>query len=261
MNKTNSILPLITKWEEFTEINNEVNLESFAVWILNQKSISKFDIKANVHNTQYLPKGLYDKHLHDIMNLGINNVNNDDNISNIENNNQDEVTEHHFMDLNGNFIFNQDYPKIPDSKGFTIFLISRLFKSIKFYFKDILAKHNLSNLDDFTILATVLWKGQSTKKELCIYNMIDISTGMEIIRRLAKIGYLNEIQNSEDKREKLISITNLGISTLFSIFEESNNIPDVMSDLDNETRINLIHTLEKLNHFHTQIYKYSIDNK
>lgn len=238
-------MPLIEKWEEFTSQNNEVCLGGFAVWLLSQKrEIS--DVKHTLQDNKFDYN----------FNLDENKVLNQNNGIELNPHNN-----HKFQDLEGDFNFRQDYPKIPNAKGFTIFLITRLYKSVKFYFKDILAQNNLNSLDDFTILATTIWKGQSTKKELCIYNMIDISTGMEIIRRLAKNGMLTEIQNQEDKREKLITITPFGVTTLINIFEESSKIPDVMSDLEDEKRVELIQVLEKLNHFHTQIYYHTIENK
>lgn len=245
MSKNPSILPLIEKWEEFTSQTNEVCLGGFAVWLLSQKREIGSDV-IQKNDNKYKP--IFEQEEKFLLNQ-----NQEDEF--FQNNN------HKFQDLEGNFNFKQDYPKIPNSKGFTIFLISRLYKSVKFYFKDLLAQNNLNSLDDFTILATTIWKGQSTKKELCIYNMIDISTGMEIIRRLAKNGMLTEIQNKEDKREKLITITPLGVTTLINIFEESAKIPDVMSDLEDEKRVELIQVLEKLNHFHTQIYYHTIENK
>lgn len=150
-----------------------------------------------------------------------------------------------------------DYPDIQDASGLAGYMLVRLFKAIRFYFKPFLQKHALSSIDDFFFLATLTWKNNISKKTLCQINMTDIPTGMDIIKRLIRQQLVNENENPQDKREKLLTLTETGQQKIYAVFSDDYNIQDVMADMGTEDRTTLLKLLDRLNHFHTAVYNNS----
>jgi hypothetical protein len=152
-----------------------------------------------------------------------------------------------------NLKFKGDYPGIPEASGLAGYMLVRLFKALRFYFKPLLQKHELSSIDDFFFLATLTWK-----KALCQINMTDTPTGMDIIKRLVKQQLVSEKENTEDKREKLLTLTEMGQQKIYAVFSEDYHIQDVMADMSIEERGIFITSLDRLNHFHTKIYNHAM---
>lgn len=154
-----------------------------------------------------------------------------------------------------------DYPSIPTSQGLAIHIVIRLFKAIRFYFKPTLQKHGFKSLEEFLFLATLSWKDNISKKTLCRTNMTDIPTGIDIIKRLIQQGLVDELENPEDKREKLLQATDLGKQRLFQLFSDPEETADVMADMNTEERLLFMRMIDRLNNFHTKVYHQQIDER
>lgn len=131
------------------------------------------------------------------------------------------------------------------------FLIWRLSKFIRLYVKPILTEKGLSGQDDFAILAHIDYLKTCSKKEAVEANIIEPTTGIEIIRRLIKQNLISEKDNPNDKRQKLVSLTAKGQELLKSIYIGFTGIQDVLADMDVEERKILISILKRLDSFHT----------
>ncbi len=136
------------------------------------------------------------------------------------------------------------------------FLIWRLSKFIRHYVKPILTEKGLSSQDDFAILAHIDYLKICSKKEAIEANIIEASTGIEIIKRLVKQKLILEKENKEDKRQKLISLTKKGQELLRSIYIGFSGIQDVLADMKKEERMMLIPVLKRLDTFHTSNIKH-----
>ena len=97
-----------------------------------------------------------------------------------------------------------------DSNSEASYLIWRLNKFSKGYIKELFDKLDITNQDEFAILSHVDYLKECSKKVAITDNLVEISTGIDIIKRLVKKGYLCERQNPNDKRENLIRLTNQG---------------------------------------------------
>lgn len=135
------------------------------------------------------------------------------------------------------------------------FLIWRLSKFIRLYVKPILTEKGLSSQDDFAILSHIDYLKTCSKKEAVEANIIESTTGIEIIKRLIKQNLITEKENKEDKRQKLVSLTTKGQKVLKSIYVGFSGIQDVLVDMDKEERVVLISILKKLDTFHTSNLK------
>lgn len=135
------------------------------------------------------------------------------------------------------------------------FLIWRLSKFIRHYVKPILTEKGLSSQDDFAILAHIDYLKTCSKKEAVDANIIEPTTGIEIIKRLVKQKLIIEKENEEDKRQKLISLSTKGQELLRSIYIGFSGIQDVLADMEKDERKILISVLKRLDTFHTSNIK------
>jgi DNA-binding MarR family transcriptional regulator len=134
------------------------------------------------------------------------------------------------------------------------YFITRMGKFIKIYTKEIFNEFGLTGSDDFSFLALIDKMDMPNKKELCEANITEITTGLDIIRKLIKNGYVEEIQDNSDKRAKKMKITAKGRETVNQIYLKLKNLSqDVLGDLNEEERFVIIRLLEKLNNYHTPI--------
>jgi DNA-binding MarR family transcriptional regulator len=141
------------------------------------------------------------------------------------------------------------------------FFIGRLYKFVKFYAKNIFSGLPVRTLDEFGILASLDQKEECNKKKLIIDNLIEMSTGIDIVKRLIRLGLINEEVNQEDKRQKLVSLSPKGRDLIRSLYQKMAGLPDVLGNLGKEERLEIVRMLFDLNHFHTMNYEKLITHK
>lgn len=139
------------------------------------------------------------------------------------------------------------------------FLIGRLFKYVRHYSRPILTAAGLSSQDEFGILAHTDFSGVCTKKSAIEDNMMDATTGIDAIRRLVNKGLLQEKINEHDRRERLISLTPTGKAVLQQVYRGFASIQDVLADLSQEERQQLVVFLKSLDEFHGKLYEKTIE--
>lgn len=135
-------------------------------------------------------------------------------------------------------------------------LIGRMYKYARVYTKKVLAKTPLNGLDDYSFMATLMFRESMTKSELIHYNLLDSTTsGADIIKRLIKTELVLEYENLEDKRSKRLKITDKGKHMMFEIFNEMNDVSNIITgNLGNDEKLYLLSYLKKLDHLHKNIY-------
>ena len=129
-------------------------------------------------------------------------------------------------------------------------LISSLMSSsinIKSKTKEIVKKLNLTSIDDFYYLKEEE-KHQKIAKGILINELHhEIPTGSEIIKRLIKIGLLNEEVDNGDKRVKLVSLTPQA-QTLLAILttQLSLKFSEILQQVSEDDKVMLVMLLRKL---------------
>lgn len=161
-------------------------------------------------------------------------------------NQNDDTTLSQYFDSNTN------EHKYPYKSSDAAFLLWRLGKFIRYYTKPILLENGLASQDDFAILAHIDYRNYCSKKEAIEANIIDSTTGIEIIKRLVKQGLISEKLNNDDKRQKIVSLTASGKEKLYNIYVGFSKIQDVMAEMNVQEREILIQTLKNLDSFHTK---------
>ncbi len=110
----------------------------------------------------------------------------------------------------------QDLPSSSDCK-LTYSLtkvINRLSKLWMYFTLNAMKPMGLSSFDEFVFLYTVEQSKSIRKKDLIYMHFIEISSGLLVIERLIKKGFLKERTDDLDKRSKQVSLTQKGNDTL-----------------------------------------------
>ena len=134
-------------------------------------------------------------------------------------------------------------------------LTGKLSKYASFYSKKALEKFSLNNIEDWVYLMRLREMGTPRKSEL-IYDMIsEFPSGIDVIKRLVKMGFVLEFPDVEDKRSKRLQITPSGIEILVKSLPWMEKISDMaFNKLQESEKILLIELLSRLNSFHKTHY-------
>jgi DNA-binding MarR family transcriptional regulator len=142
-----------------------------------------------------------------------------------------------------------------DSTPFAATLIWRLYKFIKLYNKNILQEAGLHSHDEFAILISIQTHQTIAKKVVITENLLELTTGTDIINRLIKNKLITEKINPDDKRQRMLNLTSKGATCLKTIFTGLASTEDILGNLSKEERTHLVSYLMKLNSFHTKLMK------
>ena len=141
-------------------------------------------------------------------------------------------------------------------------LLVHLSRYAKSYSKSVIHNSVFTTQDDFIYLITLKTFGKMSKMDLIKRNVHDKSNGIQIINRLIKQGFILQKEDELDKRSKNISITKEGENALEDKMNEIRRATKIVSgNLSKEEKIQLIGLLDKLDHFHLEVYNKNLDHK
>jgi MarR family transcriptional regulator, lower aerobic nicotinate degradation pathway regulator len=133
-------------------------------------------------------------------------------------------------------------------------LVSLLYRYVKIYAKRAMENSPLNNVDDFSYLVFPLAYGALSKTDLITRNAHEKTTGMEIIKRLTKLGFLTQSAAPNDGRSQLVSITEAGRHVLIPLLTEMRKVSIIAKgNLTDDELTTLIGLLKKLDTFHSTI--------
>lgn len=128
-------------------------------------------------------------------------------------------------------------------------------KYAKIYSKAAIHDSKFSSQEDFIFLITLKAFGAMTKMELIKRNIQDKPTGMQIINRLIGLAWVEQKSSTEDKRSKIINITNEGLIALETQMEKIRIATQMVTgNLTQSEKLTLISLLDKLEQFHHPIF-------
>lgn len=103
---------------------------------------------------------------------------------------------------------------VPDINGRLMILLRRIGKYHIFYSNKALEGTGLDQIEEFGILVTIHNQVNPIKSEAIYNNVIELSSGTNMLIRLKKRGLINEYADQEDKRVKRLQLTAKGKETL-----------------------------------------------
>lgn len=134
-------------------------------------------------------------------------------------------------------------------------LIVHLSRYAKAYSKSAIHDSDFSTQEDFIFLITLKAFGGMTKMELIKQNVQEKPAGMLIINRLIKKGWVDQKDSKEDKRSKIVSISEEGRKALQAHMDKIRMATEIVTgNLSYEEKMELIRLLQKLDEFHQPIY-------
>jgi MarR family transcriptional regulator, lower aerobic nicotinate degradation pathway regulator len=130
-------------------------------------------------------------------------------------------------------------------------LVTRLYRYLGISVGPQLKKLGFTKEHEYNFLYQVSRMDRPNKNDLSKENMMELSTGRDIIRRLKIKRLVEEKEDPNDRRAMLISLTSKGKKLLtksFSMMAES--FKDFLGDLTTTEQEELVWLLTKLNHYH-----------
>lgn len=141
--------------------------------------------------------------------------------------------------------------KMTDTDMIGIF-ITRLYRFLRMASKDLLARHDIASIDEFALLATLLVHPGMTKTELLKQNLMEITTGSEMLKRFVARKWLLEQRDKSDKRITRLSLSTKGQHIIFACIQTLDEIEDILLPLDTKEQKSLYHLLNRLDAFHSE---------
>jgi len=134
--------------------------------------------------------------------------------------------------------------------------VGNMYRYARHYMKKVLEPTILSTQDEFAFLADLADRGSSQKTALIQDHLLEITSGMEILKRLEKHGLIESINDPDDKRSKLVNITEEGKKVLGEIMGGMGQVAQIIAgNLTSSELSQLLTHLNKLEHFHHHIYQ------
>lgn len=154
----------------------------------------------------------------------------------------------------------KEHGRTPESAIST--LLVHLNRYAKTYSKSAITDSDFSTQEDFIYLINLKALGSMTKMELIKKNIHDKPVGMLIIARLLKNGWIEQAESEEDKRTKVISISQKGIEALENQMMKIRSATEIVAgNLNRSEKMELIRILNKLDRFHYPIFSRNIGSK
>lgn len=132
------------------------------------------------------------------------------------------------------------------------YLLWRMSKILKVYSKPVFELEGLKSQDEFAILSYVHMVGECPKKEAIEAHLIDGSTGIDMIKRLIKRGFLTDRISPQDRRARLVQLSEEGEKLLKRVYQRMLGVPEVLVNMSQEEQATFIQQLEQLDHTHTR---------
>lgn len=141
-------------------------------------------------------------------------------------------------------------------------LIVHLNRYAKSYSKSAIVGSEFSTQEDFIYLINLKAFGQMSKTDLIKKNVHEKPTGMQIINRLIGQGWIEQQDSKTDKRRKVITITQKGLTVLENQMDKIRQATAIVTgNLSQNEKIELIRLLNKLDDFHQGIYDKNIETE
>ncbi len=153
---------------------------------------------------------------------------------------------------------NQDKGRSPESVICTLFV--HLNTYAKRYSKAAVLNSEFIGQEDFIYLITLKAFGAMSKMELVRKNLHEKPFGISIINRLTTKGWIEQRVPENDRRKKLVALTQKGSLVLNEFMPKIRTATKIVSvNLTDNEKHELIRILTKLDHFHKDIFSENHD--
>jgi DNA-binding MarR family transcriptional regulator len=155
--------------------------------------------------------------------------------------------------INNNSINNN--AENPEINGLIGMSLGFIHNYMMFYSRKMFKNSSIYSIYDWGILVSLLPDKKLKKIDVLKQNILEKSSGNEILKRLLKQGFLIETENDSDKRSKLVSLSETGLIEIGKVSEDINNLSStVVGNLDAKEKQFLFSILTKLHLHHNPVF-------
>lgn len=134
-------------------------------------------------------------------------------------------------------------------------LIVLLFRYAKGYIKKALKDSPMKTADEFSFLITLMTYESLSKTELIQKQVMEKTSGTEIINRLIKLGLIDQFNDETDRRSTRVKMSQTGRTELMKILPQMQTVSQIVTgNLSDTEKTMLAYLLRKLELFHNDIF-------
>ncbi len=136
----------------------------------------------------------------------------------------------------------------PLNEGLLLKIISRIYKLNTNYANLALKGTDLNQIEEFGVLQTIRQEKNPKKTEIIYANLLELSSGTDMLMRMKNRGLITEYDDTEDKRSKRVELTPKGAEAVkicyLRIKKMAKMMLNDMTDDDKELAIQLLKNVE-----------------
>ncbi len=134
-------------------------------------------------------------------------------------------------------------------------LLTRMNRFSIFYTKKAFQGLLISNATEFGILAGIKSLGNPRKTDIINFNLLEKTTGTELLKRMIADGLIIESDDADDKRSKRVQLTRTGEKLVEEASVRLLEISSIITgNLTHEQKQEMAQVLHELGDFHNNIY-------
>lgn len=165
-----------------------------------------------------------------------------------------EAVKRNSVEGGNEIVSDQRMPVDGDATDVSI-LVTLLFRYAKMYVKKALKDSRIRTVDEFSFLITLLTHDHMSKQELINTQVMEKTSGIEVVNRLIKQGFVLQSDDKSDRRSKLIRISPEGRKEILSVLPQMGMVSRiVLGNLNKDEQRLLAYLLRKLDRFHNDIF-------
>jgi DNA-binding MarR family transcriptional regulator len=135
-------------------------------------------------------------------------------------------------------------------------LLVLMYRYVRIYIKKALKDSPVQTADEFSFLITLMTYESLTKTELITNQVMEKTSGTEVIKRLLKQGLIREFADPDDRRSVRVAITEKGRKELTATFPGMDAVAKiVIGNLSQPEIRTLYYLLKKLDFHHNDIFQ------
>jgi DNA-binding MarR family transcriptional regulator len=134
-------------------------------------------------------------------------------------------------------------------------LISLMNRYAKGYIKKALKDSLIQTSEEFSFLVILMTFESLSKTELILKNVMEKTSGIEIIKRLIRANLISQFDDLNDKRSQRVAITAYGRTEIIKLLPQLEKASKVIGgNLTYTEKTTLLHLLKKLDIHHNDLF-------
>lgn len=136
-----------------------------------------------------------------------------------------------------------------------VIFITLLNRYAKVYIKKALKNSLVQTADEFSYLIVLMTHESLSKSDLILKNVMEKTSGIEVIKRLINNNLIDQFEDKDDKRIVRVAITEKGKFEIIKLLPEMAKVSKIVSaNLKPNELLILTHLLKKLDLYHNNLY-------